>query len=101
MDLPPVNREGKALKIFFNLFERGHACVLEGEAAEREGERESKVNTLPSAESNTGPDLSTLISRLEPKSRVRSPTEPPRCPEKVNLKCIRFQSATVLTPSNF
>lgn len=62
VDLPPVNREGKVLKIFFNLFERGHACVLEGEAAEREGVRESKVNTLPSAEPKAGPDLSTLIS---------------------------------------
>lgn len=61
---------------FFYLFfrERQSACKW-GRGARRERERESQKGYPPGTEPDTGLDLTTLRSRLEPKSKVSLVTD--------------------------
>ena len=67
--------------------------MSEGEA-EEERERESQAGSMPSAEPDMGLDPMTARSWPEPKSRVRQLTEPPRCPETLDIlkPCYRWIS---------
>lgn len=82
-----IARKGKLFYLFY------YYTFYRERDGEREREKKSQIESMPSVEPTPGLDLSTLGSRPEPKTRVRCPAEPPRCPDgylKLGKKVSRF-----------